>query len=112
MNKRKDRRTKAFKQKHRIECASHYSRNKQYYLDRNKRLVAAKRKWLDEYKESRGCSRCRVLLPACALDLHHRDPTIKRDNVSSLVTRGWTTLKSEVEKCDVICANCHRILEH
>lgn len=42
------------------------------------------------------------------LDFDHRSG--KRDSVSGLMGQGYTlaTIKAEVAKCDVRCANCHR----
>jgi hypothetical protein len=44
------------------------------------------------------------------LELDHRDPQHKRDDVSNLVrqSHGWPTIAREIAKCDVVCANCHR----
>ncbi len=35
----------------------------------------------------------------------------KRDNISRLLTQGysWTSLETEIAKCEIRCANCHRI---
>ncbi len=112
MNKRKERRSSAYKAAHRAQCASHYENNKKYYLDRNARLRQEKRRWLVAYKESRGCMDCHRNYPACVLDLDHRNPKEKSSEVTFLVNRGWAALKAEVEKCDVVCANCHRIRHH
>ena len=45
------------------------------------------------------------------LEFDHRDPNCKRDNVSRMLGLGcgWATILKEVEKCDIVCANCHRI---
>lgn len=44
------------------------------------------------------------------LDLDHRDPTAKARNVSAMVSGAWNweTVLTEIGKCDVRCANCHR----
>jgi hypothetical protein len=43
------------------------------------------------------------------LDFDHRDPAEKRATVNRLTTvAGWRTVRAEIEKCDVRCANCHR----
>jgi hypothetical protein len=67
--------------------------------------------------EHRGsaCTRCKRTLedfghPA-AFDFHHRDPSEKRFNVCGNYTRSWAVLEAELQKCDLICACCHRIIE-
>ena len=42
-------------------------------------------------------------------DLHHRDPHIKRFNWTKLRLLKWTTVCEEINQCDLLCANCHRI---
>jgi len=77
---------------------------------RDKRLVEI-RKWVNDYKVEHGCVDCGYNANAAALDLDHRDPTEKRNTVCMLV-RNMNSLegvKEEVVKCDVRCANCHRI---
>lgn len=72
-------------------------------------LRRAKKQWLDTQKES-GCSKCDEKDPAC-IDFHHRDPEQKEANLSVAIAH-WSIerLKTEVAKCDLICANCHRKL--
>jgi len=45
------------------------------------------------------------------LDFDHRDDSSKRADVGRLLTGGYSvrTVMIEIEKCDVRCANCHRI---
>ncbi|PIR88328.1 MAG: hypothetical protein COU09_02735 [Candidatus Harrisonbacteria bacterium CG10_big_fil_rev_8_21_14_0_10_44_23] len=44
-----------------------------------------------------------------ALDLHHVDPRTKEFSLSTKgLTRSWEKIKKEIEKCVLICANCHR----
>ena len=64
---------------------------------------------IEQYMESRGgakCSRCGYDKYIGALDFHHRDPNTKDPSWS----RGWAIdkLKKELDKCDIVCANCHR----
>lgn len=42
------------------------------------------------------------------LEFHHLNPNEKEYNVSELLTYSWTKVKLEIEKCVVLCANCHR----
>jgi hypothetical protein len=83
----------------------------QQTAENNRRQQSKKRAYLDEYKTSRGCGRCGVLgLPPEAYDFHHRDPHRKHFNLSR-PNVAWHRLRMEVTKCDVLCANCHRIVE-
>src|SRR5262245_30058108 len=66
--------------------------------------------FIQAYKAERGCVRCEESEPVC-LDLHHREPGGKHTklrNGTSLYQLGWDAIKTELEKCDVMCANCHR----
>lgn len=65
------------------------------------------RVWLSNYKTERGCS-CGEKHPA-VLQFHHRDPNEKEIDISKALFNGWSQkrLLSEIEKCDVKCANCH-----
>jgi hypothetical protein len=42
-----------------------------------------------------------------ALDLHHRDPAEKDFAISAASTRSLSTVRRELAKCEVLCANCH-----
>ena len=69
-----------------------------------------KREWLSEYRMSAGCMDCGYNEHPAALDFDHRPGEIKlfpimRDGTS----RNWDLIKAEIAKCDVVCANCHRI---
>jgi len=41
-----------------------------------------------------------------ALELHHIDPTEKETNFTKIIS--WDRLYNELEKCILLCANCHR----
>ena len=92
--------------------------NKDFYQKNRKAEMArvAKRKeelrgWLDTYKTSLACELCGENHPAC-LDFHHRDPKLKDFSVGNVKEHGWSKkrLLHEIQKCMVVCANCHRKL--
>jgi hypothetical protein len=60
-----------------------------------------------------GCSLCSENHPA-VLDFHHRDRKTKVAGVNRMAQWGYseTRLRAEIAKCDVLCANCHRKVEH
>ena len=45
------------------------------------------------------------------LEFDHREDEEKDKDVSALLSNGagWERIQSEIDKCDVVCANCHRI---
>jgi len=63
------------------------------------------------YKAERGCKDCGTTDPR-VLDLHHHNGEDKIMAVSQMMYRySWKKVKAEMDKCRVLCANCHRI-EH
>lgn len=85
-----------------------YEKNRLLQMERNKSGRDKKKDYIKNYKEERGCSRCGEKHHAC-LQFHHRNPEEKEDAVANLMTRNLSLDKiiKEMEKCDVICANCH-----
>lgn len=57
------------------------------------------------------CSKCGYDKCLAALEFHHRDKTKKLFGISHPETRAWVKLKIELDKCDIVCANCHREIE-
>lgn len=43
-----------------------------------------------------------------ALEFHHRDPAEKDYSWVKLRLRSWDSITTELDKCDLLCANCHR----
>lgn len=74
--------------------------------------IKRKRKWLKEYKSTLKCEVCGESHPAC-LDFHHRDGDAKIDNVGNMIhDYSITRVLNEIEKCDVLCKNCHAKLHY
>lgn len=88
----------------------HYTNNKQYYRDKRNRNRDKYRVNSRTLKESRPCFDCGVFYPYYVMDWDHRDSKGKVAGVSQLVSSGYVSkTKKEIEKCDLVCANCHRI---
>ena len=63
-----------------------------------------------EYKGGK-CERCSYNKSIEALDFHHLDPAEKEFGLSNKgLTRSWEKTKMELDKCVLLCANCHRLL--
>lgn len=86
------------------------------YYQRNRVAVLAKlragqkrvREWFVAYRADLRCP-CGEDDPRC-LDFHHRDPDTKSFGVAGFRGSALGPLQREIEKCDVLCANCHRKL--
>lgn len=79
---------------------------------RGKARRAEARAYVDKFK-SVPCTDCGVAWPPVAMDLDHvRGAKIK--NVASFVGSAYKLelIKEELEKCEVVCACCHRLRTH
>ena len=74
----------------------------------------AKRDAVDAHKLSVGCVDCGYNAHPAALQYDHVVPGGKGTDVSLLVSSGATIqeIMAEIEKCEVVCANCHAIRTH
>ena len=69
----------------------------------------AAREYAWEYLSTHPCIHCGESDPM-VLEFHHRSDEEKDMAVGYMVSGGWSIarIKSEMAKCDVLCANCHR----
>lgn len=57
------------------------------------------------------CKMCGYNKCLAALEFHHLDPKSKVFSISvSGNTRSWERIKEELDKCILLCVNCHREL--
>lgn len=58
------------------------------------------------------CSRCGYDKCAAALEFHHLNPAEKKISIAVMCSNGlkFDSLKIELDKCILLCANCHREL--
>lgn len=54
------------------------------------------------------CSACGVIGCPEIYDFHHIDPTTKKFTISGKMSHSWKFLRDELDKCSLLCANCHR----
>lgn len=59
------------------------------------------------FKEGKDCVDCGESDPIC-LDFHHRSPIDKLFEVPRNTGFSLKQVQEEIEKCDLVCANCHR----
>lgn len=89
------------------------------YSDRKEYIIKAVSKRRIKIKEMAveylggKCIKCGYDKCIWALDFHHRDSKTKEFSISSYGhSRSWERVKAELDKCDLICSNCHRELHH
>jgi hypothetical protein len=52
------------------------------------------------------CQSCGYSKSVAAMVFHHRDPSQKDFQISGR-TISWQRMQTELDKCDLLCANCH-----
>lgn len=60
-----------------------------------------------------GCNHCLLKLKDshyAVFDFHHKDPSIKKFPWPKLRMRKESDIIKELASCEVLCANCHRII--
>ncbi len=89
----------------------HYKRNPRRNYGRNKAKAQSNRQWLYEYLKNKQCEweGCIVNDPDM-LVFDHLDPTDKRLEVSRMAQQTYSlkTIRVEVMKCRILCANHHQ----
>jgi len=65
------------------------------------------RKIADKIKLTKGCNICGYRKNARALCFHHLDLSTKNGSVRSLYSHSKNKMLEEIDKCIVLCANCH-----
>jgi hypothetical protein len=78
-----------------------------YALKKEKRLINKQK--AVQYKGG-CCNRCGELFECLDVyDFHHRDPAEKEDSLNRLMNSRWENIVPELDKCDLLCSNCHKI---
>lgn len=89
----------------------YYKRNSDSVKQKVAKRKLENRKWFKEFKSKLSCEQCGEN-HISTIDFHHIDPEKKEFEVSFLVGANYSkaTILKEVNKCKILCANCHRKL--
>lgn len=82
-------------------------REKQYARQKLHREKNADNLWA--LLSNSSCKDCQTTDPRVLEFDHLRDKSFNVSRAVSGSTRSWETIKKEIDKCDIVCANCHRI---
>lgn len=118
----------AVKDKARYLKARSDGRIAQYKLDNREKISIANIEYQRMYrssgrKQARKLEMCQYKGGLCklcgltatlktipAFDFHHLDSSTKVYNPSDMVNMRWERITHELDKCELLCSNCHRIL--
>lgn len=90
-----------------------YTANKEKHISNvkknNQRYSKELRKIVDE-KKAVPCADCKNSFPPECMDFDHLDPSMKIDDIARMVSTSTSVakLQAEIDKCEVVCACCHR----
>ena len=92
----------------------YYQQNKSRFIAKNRRNKNRQRQRLRAILlgiKQQPCQDCGGTFHPWLMELDHREGTNKKAAVANLVSKGCTDarLLEEMDKCDVVCANCHRM---
>lgn len=71
-------------------------------------FMAKRRAWLNEQK-SGPCMDCKVLYHPCVMEFDHVRGEKTMDVARMYARFGLQKVIDEIAKCDLVCANCHRL---
>lgn len=83
-------------------CAVKYGKGR---ADRARR----DRQYFQQIKVERGCTDCGYNANPVALDFDHLPGSVKKYRVCTMAGMRRELIDAEIAKCEVVCANCHRI---
>ena len=89
----------------------HYLINKEKYSQRSREYKQKNIDYVRELKESTPCHDCGKKYPYAVMDFHHLNSDDKEFEINHMLRNTYSMKKIlvEMEKCIILCANCHRI---
>lgn len=94
------------------QCARHainanYKKYRTKTLKRNKERQDKTKYIIRKYREDHVCELCGESESVC-LEFHHLDPSTKSFGLSHVTTQSDEAINEEIQKCILICSNCHK----
>jgi len=87
------------------------SKNLDYIRDKQRETKRLRKLKAIEYLGSK-CSSCKHEFHPAVYEFHHTDPATKDRDPSKMLQLSWERLSTELDKCQLLCANCHRLVHH
>lgn len=70
--------------------------------------------YVKNLKESSPCTDCRQFYPYYVMQYDHLGYEVKLNHVGTMASENYSIAKiqSEIDKCELVCANCHAVRTH
>lgn len=100
------------------ECRARWIREHPLSPDRRKELAAQQRARLAERRafirqvKQEPCTDCGGRFPWYVTEFDHRDGRGDGPTIAQMTSASLVRLREEMAKCDLVCANCHRVRTH
>jgi hypothetical protein len=101
-----------------IDCNKEYNRS--HYVKNKAKYINKAKKYNQEYKQQISQKLLEYFSNHCCVDCGNSDPRVlefdhvngKTNNISTMVSDKytWSKILEEISRCEVRCANCHRIV--
>ncbi len=103
-------------EKKREKSRSHYQRNKELYKARSTKRRVKRKALMDRIALHYGCQNAECQwkgeFQSHQLAFHHLDPSAKVIEVAKMDTHSYERIIKEMNKCVVLCRNCHADVHH
>ena len=97
-------------ERRRAQGRAYYQRHKERLYVKYRARIAPKQAWLSKLKESQPCKDCGGFFPSCCMDFDHLPGQEKKLPLAHLLHyKDPAVVENEMAKCELVCANCHRI---
>ena len=93
---------------HKNEYAREWGKNNRDKVrgyEKSRRLKT--KKYIEDLKATTPCADCDSFFPHYIMQFDHLPGTEKKANVSALTGHSTKVVMEEIEKCEIVCANCH-----
>ncbi|MBU0963113.1 MAG: HNH endonuclease [Nanoarchaeota archaeon] len=103
----------------RVEYARVYARNRppekkaeiiKKNKERNLKYHKEAKEFINNYKNGKSCQICGYKEHTEILQFHHKNPKNKLFRLAEIGTKKIQIIKTEMEKCILLCPNCHSLL--
>lgn len=88
-----------------------YYKNPGKWRRRERVATDRARDFIDQIRRTNKCAVCGETR-WYTLVFHHSDPSVKEGNISQMTRMSISCIQAEMDKCELLCANCHLAFHH